>query len=440
MDIFQKYEDLAVKIECNGIEGSGCLFQPFTTEYTYVLTAKHCLEGYGDLKQEYCKDDIVIRRFTGDSIHKALEVIDYYEHEELDLAVILVEYITPLTETLISIPSVNSSLGIYGYPHILSKRMEEETRQRLPSKITFISKKHINFSPEMNIESYDKTAAANIRGFSGAGLYIEHKNNLFLIGIFTELKEDGGAYNGLQAIKIFAVNEILTQKGLPELFPGSLLSFETYIETAFNRNEGLLKSVLKEHAGHLSDINPKILIDSLKKKLFLPYKDSYEMELLNKNLWEGWISLLTYLYIETDSIPATGKFKVSRKKDDAIQNIKMYFSNDSTMSECVMNLYYEIYDDLNKKDLVVINMDGKTPPRTSYNQANIKNKVLKQIDKVRLYEKRVNIDDPDYHKEIECIHIDLFLTSFSDFDHLESPSKIKKEIKRSVAEVFNNVP
>ena len=45
MDINEKYEQLAVKVKCNGLEGSGCLFQPDSDTFTYVLTAKHCLEG-----------------------------------------------------------------------------------------------------------------------------------------------------------------------------------------------------------------------------------------------------------------------------------------------------------------------------------------------------------------------------------------------------------
>lgn len=441
MNIFEKYEELAVKVECKGISGSGCLFQPYTKEFTYVLTAKHCLEGYGEYKQEYNQEDIVIKRYIGNDEQDSLKVIDFYEHDKLDLVVILVEYTPIRTTTLISVPSINSSLGIYGYPHILKTKMREETRQRLPSKITYMSKDIIEFSPEMSIDSYDQDAAANIRGFSGAGLYIEHFDNLFLVGIFTDLKEKGGAFNCLQALKISNVNDILKDKGLPELFPGDLLSFETYIETAFNRIEGMTKKFLQKSATNLLDLNPKILIDNLKHKIFLPYNDSYEMEMVNRNLWEGWITLLTYLYLDTSNIPSPHNFRLIREKNDSLQNIRMFFSNEATLSECVMNLYYEVYHDLNKNDLIVINMNGKTPPRKSYNQTKIKNKVLKQIDKARLYEKEIDIDDPDYHKGIECIHIDLFLDEFSRFDDdLESPSEIKQEVKRSIAGVFNDVP
>ena len=440
MNIFEKYEELAVRVECNGISGSGCLFQPYTKDFLYVLSAKHCLEGYGDNKKPYTMKDIVIKRFNGNDEQNLLKVIDFYEHDKLDLVVILVEYFPLLTPTLISIPSLNSSLGIYGYPHILNTKMSEEKRQRLSSKITYISKEIIEFTPEMSMDSYDQDAAANIRGFSGAGLYVEHFDNLFLVGIFTDLKVKGGTYNCLQALKISNVNDILKEKGLPELFPGDLLSFENYIETAFNRIEGLTKQFLKKSAKNLLDLNPKILVDNLRHKIFLPYNESYEMEIINSNLWEGWITLLTYLYLDTNNIPNMNDFRLVREKDETLQNIKMFFSNEATLSECVMNLYYEVYHDLNKNDLIVINMNGKTPPRKSYNQAKIKNKILKQIDRAKLYERDIDIDDPDYHKGIECIHIDLFLDEFYKLDDLESPSEIQKEVKRSITEVFNNVP
>ncbi len=80
----------AVKVN----EGSGCLFQPDSKEYTYVLTVKHNLEIENSVgeKELIALNDIKIYRGNVDG-ERISDIIAFELHETLDLALIVIPYI-----------------------------------------------------------------------------------------------------------------------------------------------------------------------------------------------------------------------------------------------------------------------------------------------------------------------------------------------------------
>ncbi|PFW58410.1 hypothetical protein COL13_05945 [Bacillus cereus] len=448
MGIYSKYEQLAVKIHCIDSKGSGCLFQPFTTEYSYVITAKHCLEGNEETPQCFSKDDIKIF-FSRDSSISEQMVLDYYLHDKLDLAVIKVKYIEGLPSTLITIPKENQAISLYGFPDILQDEdpdgiVRSLNGHRLKCSMNFVRpyQNLIEFTPDSDVSNIINTVNETIVGFSGSGVYYEKNDNLYLIGIFTELKEENGAFNSLFGHDISEVNRILFNNQLPQLIPEELLNFGKYIETAFESNEGIIKPVLKRNARPLLDLQPNHIVNSYNEKLYLPYNSFIEEGLLNPKLWEGWVSLLTYYYMDTNNLPDKENFNLVRSRDGYYHNIRMYFTGYKKLSNCVMDLFVNNYDELKKNDVIVINTRDSSPGTKSCNKEKT-GRFLRQIDRgdrEKLIEKGIEIDNPEHLKGVEFIHIDLFKDKFSIHDEIEIQAELEAKLKESIKEVFNNVP
>lgn len=444
MDIYSKakYRELAVRIKCIDYGGSGCLFQPFTNEYSYVITAKHCLEGTDETPQVFEKANIEIFSQTRGT---EFTVLDCYLHEDYDLAVIKVQYIDGIPRTLTTIPKENSSLGLYGFPNIFEP--DDDTAKlgqylQCKSSFNYPDIKIIEFRPEVPISNITDTTRTTMGGFSGSGIYLESNSNLYLIGIFTQLKELNGAFNGLWGYDISAINEVLFNNDAALLIPEELLNFKKYINTAFDSNEGIITAVLKSNANPLSDLKPNDIVEFHKERLYLPYNHFIEEELLNPKLWEGWVSLLTYYYMDTLQLPDKENFNLMRSAAGYDHNIKMFFTSYKRISTCIMDLHVNCYEDLEKNDVIIINTKDGSPGTKSFNRDRTKG-ILRQIDRAdleKLVERGIDIDDPDHQKDVQFIHIDVFTDSFAKHYEISRRSELEEKLKESIKEVFNNVP
>lgn len=208
MDIFEKYDRVTVKIECNGNTGSGCLYQPDTFEYSYVFTAKHCLEGKQPNISLFTNYDIKINRSRTPHDNKLIRVLDSYTHPTLDIALLKVEYVSELPNIQLSLPIHNSTVAIYGYPNLIQD--QRENKQRINC--------YINYSPEAdnkfelttkeNQSTYYSSVNETIEGLSGSGIFMEHQGDLILVGVFSRLKAPDGAYQSLIGKRLDYYNDI----------------------------------------------------------------------------------------------------------------------------------------------------------------------------------------------------------------------------------------
>jgi len=440
-----KYRNLAVRIKCINIGGSGFLFQPNTTDYSYVITAKHCLEGTEETPQCFGKKDIEIYSYIRNI---ELTVLDYYFHpdKEVDLVVIKIEYLEDIPGTLVTLPKEDKPVGIFGYPNVIDDNTGTIKKgQYVGCTSYFIYPETNEFEVNPNGEiSNVNTVGETLVGLSGSGIFLESDQELYLMGIFIELKEVKGSFYALMGYNINVINQILNNNNLELLIPGELLDFQKYIETAFESNEGSIESVLKRCAKSIIDLSPNDIVVSHNEKLYLPYNKFVEEELLNSQLWEGWVSLLTYYYMDTSQLPKKEEFILKRNNTIKQQhNIKMFFTKHKKLSTCVMDLFSNNYDDLESNDLIVINTKNSSPGTKSYNKDSTKN-VLREIDKgkkEKIYEETgIDIDDPDISKDVEFIHINLFQDEFAEYRNLNVKKELEIKLKEKIKEVFNSVP
>ena len=143
--------------------------------------------------------------------------------------------------------------------------------------------------------------------------------------------------------------------------------------------------------------------------------------------------------MENSQLPNKDNFKLLRDSNDYNHNVKMYFTSHKTISPCIMDLHVGCYEDIEKNDLIVINTKHGSPGSKSFNKDKTK-RILSDIYRVQLVEKGIDIDDPDYQKDVQFIHIDSFTDSFAKHDDVQILSELEGKIKNSIKEVFNNAP
>jgi len=208
------YNNHAVKIISNGIEGSGCIIQPDSPDYSFIFTAKHCLT-----ENDTClKEEVQVLRFNDKE--SQITIHEIYLHSELDIAVIKVEKINEISNSIIISLQKGKAVSIYGYPNLL--RGKKEQRQNINCEVSFnrenyfeIVSKHVQFT-------FDKSIHDTIKGFSGSGIFYEDGERLFIGGILTKLKAGDGAYLSLCATNIKLFDNLITTNGLPSLNSNNL--------------------------------------------------------------------------------------------------------------------------------------------------------------------------------------------------------------------------
>lgn len=439
MSIEKLYRSSVVKIVCNDEDyGSGCLFKPQSEEFCYVFTAKHCIEKAINIDNSISCEKIKLMVFNADNSFNQLRVLNCYIHENLDIAVLKIIFSEFILDINVSKIKYRDEVCIYGFPHRLIDK--PEPRQLIRCEVGLDNNESFELTSLNSLFTFEKKAHTNIIGLSGSGIYVEKDNILEIVGILIELKAADGAYNGMVGINIDRFNEILNANSLPALIPSSLYNFKKYLKKAFSEHDDIIKLTLSDSAENVMHISPMDIIMTFEEKLFLPYSSN---NLLNEELWEGWLYLLTFIFLETgDFIDLDGA--LTRKKEDIEQKIRFFFSSSdlTRMQDIIKHIFTKVYDDLNKNDLIIINFSGKIG-RTSYNNGQVQT-VLRNVFLSNPFDKRFMIDQDDYCKNISCFHLNEFTQKLSDVDYshvdcFKNPTAFKRIISDCIAEVFHEV-
>ncbi|WP_449402622.1 hypothetical protein [Exiguobacterium artemiae] len=119
MEYLLSYKKIIVKVSpLNMPGGSGVIFHPESEDYSYVITAKHCIENEENCL--YDVDQIEIKLKFDEKIIN-LKPFKIIANLNDDLAVILIEKPDFENKLIISdIRSVSDAIFIYGFPNILN--------------------------------------------------------------------------------------------------------------------------------------------------------------------------------------------------------------------------------------------------------------------------------------------------------------------------------
>jgi len=225
--IEQKYEQIAVKINSNGISGSGCIIQPNNSDYTFIFTAKHCLTENETIDNAKIS---ITSRYIADTnpivIHQVL--LD----NELDIAVIQIDKLTEIELSKFTNPQKDLPIQLFGFPHLLKGES-----QILSGKISFRNENHSDVEFSNTQITFDKSTPDTIKGFSGSGIFHENSENVSIVGILTALKAPDGAYNTVCAFHISVFEKLIISNGLPSLFEDyfdKIISDYSFSFTSYN--------------------------------------------------------------------------------------------------------------------------------------------------------------------------------------------------------------
>ncbi|MCC8415050.1 trypsin-like peptidase domain-containing protein, partial [Photorhabdus laumondii] len=290
-DELEKLKSATVRVE----EGSGVLINPYSTQYSYILTAKHVVE-------DISVDKIEVKNIEGRNI----SVLDKVEHPVIDVAILKVERLDGVEISHIeNFYNQEKKLKFYGYPK--NKRHNHIFREQLYSYDCLLHDIQGNTSV---FTINELTQYEDIEGFSGGGIFFinEENQDVSLVAIEFEVSNTQAADSKINCIRIDAYLDFLQDKGWDEIKPIHLSSFKFYRDNIFENldleNEDSLdvvKNLLKITLNNYKIFNsyyvtPNKIVEEFANRILAHNQDL--KKLYDKELWCAFLEFFAiYLSI-----------------------------------------------------------------------------------------------------------------------------------------------
>lgn len=362
-------------------EGSGCLFQPMTDEYTYILTAKHLFfyeqdNGRGKEKLQIVDGTkIDIKRCVEMGTEWKEEVIDfiliegetYFPHNEADIAILK---ITPAIEGFDRICTSNQNeiikeTFLCGYPD--TSRNNGEGDKYSDFKIERIISTGNNI---VNAQVDSALNQNNISGISGGGILYIDKDYINIIGIQSQMTNSSNYQAGQVAfvpISLFDdIVEYCKHKNiLTPLLPNFLKSFQFIRDNIFKLQENIItKSIsaklikvlcVKSEPLILSEITPYEIKHHFVEGIKLLSKYSIN-DYNNPKFWSLWLELLTIISIAELQMFCGSKSISITQIPTILERVRLFYSDSDKCFwiENIDNLHRMNYNGLAAGSTIIV--------------------------------------------------------------------------------------
>lgn len=365
--------------------GSGCVFQPNSTDFSYVLTVRHNIVRNGELLEPA---EIKVYRNNPDG--PLYQVTELFAQEGIDIAVLKIKFLSKEFDLYSGKENRNERLSIYGYPNFLEKK-----NLFRPTPIHCTRDINIHGSPIFEIitdhplSTFNNGAAKNLIGFSGSGIFKIDGENIILKGIFPALNDPEGAHNKVKGIHLDPFNELLKANNQPELLPDYLECFSFLREEAFKlevsafKEDGIkpIRTQLRNKALEIvkSNLTPVAIKNMFQEKLLLNEADHDYLD--DKIIWRTWLEFLTIMNLikamsigteEINEIFQAYRIKYSHSEKDWTQLLRTDLAN-SDYHGLGINSKVIIQSKKPALDTRII-LKGKIPPniRLAIDESNFK--------------------------------------------------------------------
>lgn len=287
--------------------GSGILIQPMTTEYSYILTAKHVLEITHDEEETTnTKTYLHSEEVKVISCKGQIAVREIYLHPTADLAILIIDTFENLSLKVSSTsPRRNDEVIVIGCPGTRRTPTKADFRDYIRDIEGQVRRLKIS---DFEIESSDRPSINELKGMSGCGIFIEVNGDCYLCGIETSLSGEIGEYHGrIKGVSLLEFDSLISKgqylgKELAELLPPHLFCLSKSINSTF-----LFKgSAIKQVSGRARDYLQNFAKKSITTKTPPPFalRKNFSKQLIEKEstkqgeLEEGfWSNYLEYLVI-----------------------------------------------------------------------------------------------------------------------------------------------
>ncbi|MBL4625872.1 MAG: hypothetical protein JKY42_12145 [Flavobacteriales bacterium] len=329
--------------------GSGCLFQPLNSEYSYVLTAQHVIEDVEKIE--------IIRQNLddeGEVINESIEVIGepfFHNNENKDAAIIKVKKVDGI-ELLLRDESSQNNLDNYylsGHP---KSRLNNAFSYR-KNKLTIENSVQYGY-----IEAELSTPAirSEIIGQSGGGI-IKIDNSCFLLaGIQKKMAVPDGqeTLGRIEFMPLSFFDEIVdaNHDHLTTLYPPYIASFERLLNEIFpldnlTEKKQLIQDELKIIAkGLCADFSPEKILDLYGSTFLTP---NTENSIINhKKLWISFLEILTFNQLHSENSLSFEHLKDLHKKR------KLFIVDSDAWTKNIEEIYKADLSEVEKGGTVVI--------------------------------------------------------------------------------------
>ncbi len=328
----------------NSIIGTGILYyENSLSDKVYILTASHCLFEDGDSFQKRL-DDLFIDIYNPENdtyIPILCQQIDenfLFRDEGKDVAILVldkkqVDNVNP------NIPQIEVVQERQSFSSFIMKGFPRATKGKELEAIKADWKQNMTETKRFQLELNSDYTDHNIQGFSGAGVFIEADNEVFLYGIFTRFRaEEKGKVIYCQYIE--TINELLKNNFLLPIFytylgnNGLIASFfSSQIEKAeknlgprFNEKLNFETPIvdvfdcISKNETFYARIT-KIVDDWLTERIYRSLKDNQhlkdietELETIRQELKEWFVGLYHSVDDEVSISPFVERIKIFKKK------------------------------------------------------------------------------------------------------------------------------
>ncbi|WP_430412339.1 ABC-three component system protein [Kordia sp.] len=422
MSIDDQYKKYSVKVN----SGSGCLVQPSTNEYSYVITVKHNVKSN-------IENNELPKIFTSDD--NKIEVIKIFTHPTYDLAIIKVEYQKDINLHIKRNIKNYSILYLFGFPD--NKIQDEVKTKKVIGKL--IEKNDPFFVLSSN--SFD--GQDDVVGFSGCGVYQEVNEIIYLSGIEFRMDSYNDDEGRINIYPIGFIEDIIENNidQLKRIYPIYMSNFSFLEDDAFKLEVDALdeeriiatRTTLKNKALNIieSDVTPQGIKELFKERILLNHE--YSEHIYIKNVWIAWLEFLTIMNI-----------------------IKGYVINNDLLSEIfdTIRLKYSDEDDwtnLLRTDLLNSDYRGLKPDSTvivSTKKPPLGNFILPK-DRIprdlRVVSKRgLQIDNGvrNPYEDFNFVHLEFFkkeciIKRLESYENIHDEDELLQILKQQYDELFS---
>lgn len=338
MSIDYQYKRCAVRVN----EGSGCLVQPNTEEYTYVITVEHNLTEKNkvyDIPEVSTVED------------QKITVLGVYPHPDLDLAILKVEFQKELKIYLKRSIVDYSNLTIYGFP--TNKKQDEFVAKKVLVKLIEQPEPFFVLSSPSFADQND------VMGFSGCGVFEEINGEIYLVGIEFQMDSSQDEEARINMLPINLIDEIIQANigELEKIVPKYMEDFGCLLEHSFTALDDQITMVTKEILKSVSqnqvvssDLSPEHILKKYKQKIspngeFLPQH--------HFSLWLGWLEFLTFCVIEKEEFDSHESLDTFLSK--VMENKKFFFINNANWTTKIKKIYQSDLTGLDEEGVIVAN-------------------------------------------------------------------------------------
>jgi hypothetical protein len=343
-------------------QGSGCLIQPYSPDYTYVLTTKHNIVNAGgrlNLLQQCIPNGVNAWRMLDIPFSPLVAGENYFPHPRYDIAIIKVNRLQGLDNLYRSDQFDEQRYYLTGFPQKrrLANPDQSQSWFRPDADLTILGS--ADGAKEAQIPG--NPDQEEVSGQSGGPIMFERNGKLLLCGIeFGMAPAEEERLGRVMFYPLNAFDEIVSENPgrLSEILPFYMSCFSFLNNDVFELNAGFsaqniagVKGYLLHKAGEITrdECTPIAIRNFFSQRLLLD-KQSTEV-LSSKEIWRTWLEFLTIMnLIRTAPVDMNNV-------EDVFNSVRLLFSaSDKDWSAELMNMVYSDYLGLQENGIVIIGM------------------------------------------------------------------------------------